>query len=157
MKLFHSTKTTKKDSKKDLRASFDILRELGHTPMTDWVALLLITIFGVIGIAFFTVLHYVNSSAFIRELPSQDSNMEAAQIKTKEERLQDVIEIYSKKQKAHFDLLGVTKSVVAKDIVSASTTKATSTSVSTGTITGSSTSTPDATSLATSTESASKN
>ncbi|MFM2383907.1 MAG: hypothetical protein RIQ72_479 [Candidatus Parcubacteria bacterium] len=140
MKLFHSTK---KDNQKDLRASFDILRELGHTPMTDWVALLLIGIFAIVGIAFFTVLHYINSSAFIKELPSQDSNTEAAQIKTKEERLQDVIEIYTKKQKTHFELLGVTKSVVAKDTVSASTTKATSTPATTG--------------LATSTESAPKN
>ncbi len=138
MKLFHSTK---KDNQKDLHISFDILRELGHTPMTDWVALLLISIFGIFGIAFFTVLHYINSSAFIKELPSQDSNTEAAQIKTKEERLQDVIEIYTKKQKTHFDLLGVTKSVVAKDTVSASITKATSTPLSTGTITGAATST----------------
>lgn len=129
MKLFHSTK---KDTQKDVRASFDILRELGHTPMTDWVALLLISILAIVGIAFFTVLHYINTSSFIKELPSQDSNTDAAQIKTKEERLQDVIEIYTKKQSAHLELLGVTKSTVAKDTVSASTTKATSTSTSTG-------------------------
>jgi predicted PurR-regulated permease PerM len=140
MKLFHSTK---KDNQKDLQSSFDILRELGHTPMTDWVALLLISIFAIVGIAFFTFLHYINSNTFIEELPSQDPNTEAAQIKTKEERLQDVIEIYSKKQKTHLDLLGTTKSVVAKDTVSASTTKATST--------------PTASELATSTESAPKN
>jgi predicted PurR-regulated permease PerM len=130
MKLFHSTK---KDTQKNIKASFDTVRELGHTPVTDWMAILLVCILVVLGIAIFTTSHYLQASTFIKELPTQNTNTDAAQIRTKEERLQDTLKMYTKKQEAHNDLLGITKSVVAKDILVATST-ATSTAISTTSI-----------------------
>lgn len=112
MKLFSSSDK----NNKSLHNTLHIVKGLGHTPMTDWVAILLIGICALVGIMIFTTVHYMSTSGFIENLPAQQSNTEAAQIKTKEEKLRDVIELYTKRQQVHKGLLGNSQSIVVKDV-----------------------------------------
>jgi predicted PurR-regulated permease PerM len=111
MKLFSSANK----NSTYLNNTLNTLKGLGHTPMLDWVAILLIGVCAFIGIIIFTMTHYLSTIGFIKNLPAQQSNTEAAQIKTKEEKLRDIIELYTNRQNMHNSLLENSELIITND------------------------------------------
>lgn len=128
MKLF-----TSKNSSHKTKHMPNILQGLGYTPMADWVMILLVSLCIMVIISAFSISRYFHVHSIIENLPEQNNSNNAGQIKTKEEKLKDLVDLYTKRKQRHLLLLGESKATVTQDVIE-SNSVATSTGTSTTSI-----------------------
>lgn len=92
----------------------DILGKVGKNPEQDWMLVLIICVTLVISVLVFLGLDFFKTQAFIKSGITSTDATGGVNVKTKEEELRDIIDVYVKKKQAHEALLGRSKFEVEK-------------------------------------------
>lgn len=105
---------------------------LGKNSVQDWFVIVLIFSFLFLILIVFSVINFISIKSFIKDGPVTSDGVDKQKIKSKEEELRDIINIYVEKEKSHTSIFKNSKAEIEKPV--ATTTASTTGSVASTTV-----------------------